>query len=115
MRNSQKTEGSFQLLRPREVEKLLGVRETTVWRLSRTPGFPKKYQVSANAVAWREDDIPATVRRQINPDQCAWFVRETSCRFTALRGVRRFSRLRCASVLRLTCARRARIAGRRPA
>ena len=55
------------------------------------------------------------VRRQINPDQCACFVRETSCRFTVLRGVHRFSRLRCASVLRLTCSRRARIAGRRPA
>ncbi len=57
----------------------------------------------------------AAVRRQINPDQCACFVRETSGRFTVLRGVHRFSRLRCASVLRLTCSRRARIAGRRPA
>ena len=55
------------------------------------------------------------VRRQINPDQWVCFVRETSCRFTVLRGVHRFSRLRCASVLRLTCSRRARIAGRRPA
>ena len=45
---------------------------------------------------------------QINPDQCACFVRETSGRFTVLRGVHRFSRLRCASVLRLTCSRRAR-------
>ena len=56
-----------------------------------------------------------TVRRQINPDQWVCFVRETSCRFTVLRDVHRFSRLRCASVLRLTCSRRARIAGRRPA
>ena len=56
-----------------------------------------------------------TVRRQINPDQWVCFVRETSCRVTVLRGVHRFSRLRCASVLRLTCSRRARIAGRRPA
>ena len=55
------------------------------------------------------------VRRQINPDQWVCFVRETSCRFTVLRDVHRFSRLRCASVLRLTCSRRARIAGRRPA
>ena len=55
------------------------------------------------------------VRRQINPDQWVCFVRETSCRVTVLRGVHRFSRLRCASVLRLTCSRRARIAGRRPA
>jgi len=65
MRNSQKTEGSFQLLRPREVEKLLGVSETTVWRLSRTPGFPKKYQVSANAVAWREDDLLAWLETRV--------------------------------------------------
>ena len=65
MRNSQKTEGSFQLLRPREVEKLLGVSETTVWRLSRTPGFPKKYQVSANAVAWRGDDILAWLETRV--------------------------------------------------
>ena len=61
------------------------------------------------------DTLDPTVRRQINPDQWVCFVRETSCRFTVLRGVHRFSRLRCASVLRLTCSRRARIAGRRPA
>ena len=64
-------------------------------------------------IAGKSDTVD--VRRQINPDQWVCFVRETSCRFTVLRDVHRFSRLRCASVLRLTCSRRARIAGRRPA
>ncbi len=62
-----------------------------------------------------ESAVAVRVRCQINPDQRACFVRETSCRLTALRGVQKFSRLRSASVLRLICSRRARIAGRRPA
>ena len=40
-------------------------------------------------------------------------VRETSRRFAALGGMCRFSRFRCANVLRLIRSRRARTAGRR--
>ena len=48
---------ALRLLRPGTAADLLGISLTTLWRLSSAPDFPKKYQLSANAVAWREADL----------------------------------------------------------
>ena len=45
------------LLRPRELANLLSVSLTTVWRLSRTPGFPRKFMISPNAVGYSEPEV----------------------------------------------------------
>jgi prophage regulatory protein len=51
------------LIRPGKAAKLLGISMTTLWRLSKTPGFPKKKQLSPNAVVFRENELRAWVRQ----------------------------------------------------
>jgi predicted DNA-binding transcriptional regulator AlpA len=51
------------LIRPSKVAHLLGISMTTLWRASKKPGFPKKYQLSPNAVVFRENEVRAWVGR----------------------------------------------------
>ncbi len=56
-------EPTLNLIRPSTAARLLGVSQTTLWRLSKTPGFPKKKQLSPNAVVFREDELRAWIRQ----------------------------------------------------
>ena len=51
------------LIRPGKVAKLLGISMTTLWRESRKPGFPTKYQLTPNAVGFRENELRAWIRQ----------------------------------------------------
>jgi predicted DNA-binding transcriptional regulator AlpA len=53
------TPDQSRLLRPSDVTKMLNLSDATLWRLCKTPGFPKKYRLSGNAVGFREDEIQA--------------------------------------------------------
>lgn len=55
------TSDSSRLLRPADVARICNLSSTTLWRLEQTPGFPKKYRLSDNAVGFREDEIQAWV------------------------------------------------------
>ncbi len=53
------TPDQSRLLRPSDVTQMFNLSSTTLWRLQQTPGFPKKYRISDNAVGFREDEIQA--------------------------------------------------------
>jgi predicted DNA-binding transcriptional regulator AlpA len=55
------TPDSSRLLRPADVARIFNLSSTTLWRLERIPGFPKKYRLSDNAVGFRENEIQAWV------------------------------------------------------
>ncbi len=44
-------------LREREVARMTGLSRTTRWRLERRGEFPRRRQISRNAVAWLESEI----------------------------------------------------------
>lgn len=46
-------------LREPEVRRVSGLSRTTRWRLERAGVFPKRRQISPNAVAWLESEIQA--------------------------------------------------------
>lgn len=48
---------SKKLLRFHEVKKLVGLSRTTIWRLERQGKFPRRKQISENAVAWLDEEI----------------------------------------------------------
>jgi len=48
---------ALRLLRPGKTAALLDISLTTLWRLSHTSGFSKKYQLGPNAVAFRESEL----------------------------------------------------------
>ena len=56
----------LRLLRCRDVEKRTGLSRSTIWRLEHSGAFPKRVQVSANAVAWLEDEVVAWIRSRVN-------------------------------------------------
>ena len=43
-----------------------GLSRTTIWRLERKGVFPRHRQISANAVAWREDEVEAWIESRTN-------------------------------------------------
>lgn len=51
----------MRLLRLREVLKVTGLSRTTIYRLESRGKFPSRRQLSANAVAWLEDDVSAWI------------------------------------------------------
>jgi len=51
------------LIRPAKAATILGFSQTTLWRESKKPGFPKKYQLSPNAVVFREHEVRAYARQ----------------------------------------------------
>ena len=46
-------------MREAEVRRLTGLSRTTRWRLEKREKFPKRRQVSDNAIAWLESEIRA--------------------------------------------------------
>ena len=52
------------MLRSREVQQRTGLSRTTIWRLEREGSFPKRVQISRNAVAWRESDVAAWIAQK---------------------------------------------------
>lgn len=45
------------LIRFKAVRERTGLSRSTIWRLERVGAFPRHYQISANAVAWMEQDV----------------------------------------------------------
>ena len=54
----------MQFLRWPEVQAIVGLSRTTVWRLERRGAFPGRCRISENAVGWLDDEISEWVRRQ---------------------------------------------------
>lgn len=52
----------LKLLRFHDVRERTGLSRSTVWRLERRGAFPKHVRVSANIVAWLEEDIVEWIR-----------------------------------------------------
>ena len=52
----------LKLLRFAAVRERTGLSRSTVWRLERRGGFPKHIKVSANIVAWLEEDVIERIR-----------------------------------------------------
>lgn len=53
------------LLRFPDVRNRTGLSRSTIWRLERNGGFPRHRRISANAVAWPEDEVLAWIRIKI--------------------------------------------------
>jgi len=49
----------MRMLRAAEVMDRVGVSRTTLWRLERAGNFPPRRRISANIVAWAENEIDA--------------------------------------------------------
>jgi prophage regulatory protein len=49
----------LRFLRFHAVRERTGLSRTTIWRLERKGAFPRHRRISANAVAWREDEVNA--------------------------------------------------------
>jgi prophage regulatory protein len=56
----------LKLLRFTAVRERTGLSRSTVWRLERVGAFPKHIKVSANIVAWLEEDIIEWIRSRAN-------------------------------------------------
>ena len=52
-------------LREKQCKDITGLSRTTRWRLERAGLFPKRYQISQNAIAWRESDVQEWLRSRI--------------------------------------------------
>lgn len=52
----------LKLLRFTDVRDRTGLSRSTVWRLERRGAFPKHFKVSANIVAWLEEDVAEWIR-----------------------------------------------------
>jgi prophage regulatory protein len=47
----------LKLIRFKTVKDRTGLSRSTIWRLERAGAFPKHHRISANAVAWVEQDV----------------------------------------------------------
>ena len=54
-------------VREKEVERLTGLSRTTRWRLERQGKFPRRRQISTNAVAWLASEIHAWMTERSAP------------------------------------------------
>lgn len=48
------------------VQERIGLSRSTIWRLERRGQFPKHRRISANAVAWVEDELVAWIRAKVD-------------------------------------------------
>jgi prophage regulatory protein len=55
-------EGVMRVLRIAAVKDRVGLSRTSIWRLERQGLFPRRRQLSANAVGWSEEDIDDWLR-----------------------------------------------------
>jgi prophage regulatory protein len=53
---------SLKLLRFPAVRERTGLSRSTIWRLERHGDFPKHRRISANAVAWVEDEVAVWIQ-----------------------------------------------------
>jgi prophage regulatory protein len=56
---------ALRLLRFPAVRERTGLSRSTIWRLERQGAFPPHHRISANAVAWIEDDIANWIRAKV--------------------------------------------------
>jgi len=47
------------ILRPKDIQKIIGLSRTTIWRLEQRGLFPLRRQLGARIVGWLEVDISA--------------------------------------------------------
>ena len=59
------TEDRF--MREPEVRRITGLSRTTRWRLERARKFPRRRQISTNAVGWLASEINAWMAEQSSP------------------------------------------------
>lgn len=55
---------SVVLIRLPEVQQMIGLSRTTIWRAVRSGTFPSPLRVSQNAVAWRRDEIQTWIQQR---------------------------------------------------
>ena len=55
----------LKLLRFPAVRERTGLSRSTIWRLERCGAFPRHHRISANAVAWVEDDIAKWIQSKV--------------------------------------------------
>ena len=53
------------IIRRPAVEEQTGLSPTTIWREEKAGRFPKRVQITANAVGWYQDEITAWVHARI--------------------------------------------------
>ena len=58
-------------IREPECEHTSGLSRTTRWRLERAGLFPKRHQISPNAVAWLESEIQDWLRERAENKEAA--------------------------------------------
>ena len=56
---------SFKLLRFPAVRERTGLSRTTIWRLERHGDFPRHRRISANTVAWVEDEVMSWIQSKV--------------------------------------------------
>jgi prophage regulatory protein len=61
----QLSDASLKLLRFPAVRERTGLSRSTIWRLERRGAFPRHHRISANAVAWLEDDVADWIRSKV--------------------------------------------------
>ena len=59
------TSRALKLLRFPAVRERTGLSRSTIWRLERVGAFPRHRRISANAVAWLEDDVMAWIESKM--------------------------------------------------
>jgi prophage regulatory protein len=62
---NEKTPASeLKLLRPKQIERLLGCSSTSLWRWAQLPDFPRPIRIGKRAIAYREDEIIAWLEQR---------------------------------------------------
>jgi prophage regulatory protein len=56
---------SPRLLRFPAVRERTGLSRSTIWRLEQRGQFPRHHQISANVVAWSEDEVSGWIRGRV--------------------------------------------------
>jgi prophage regulatory protein len=56
---------SLKLLRFPAVRERTGLSRSTIWRLEREGAFPRHRRISANAVAWVEDEVLSWIQSRV--------------------------------------------------
>jgi prophage regulatory protein len=54
----------IRFIRQPEVLNLVGVSRTTIWRMEKKGGFPKRIKISSNTAVWIESEIHAWMVKQ---------------------------------------------------
>jgi prophage regulatory protein len=52
------------LIRKPELREMIGLSDTTVWRLEKSGGFPKRIQIGGSSVAWLLTEVLSWIERK---------------------------------------------------